>query len=114
MRVRCPQRAVRLHVPERPNPKAGVRAASLAPALYVGKSKDLRGRVKSYFYGDGRKKMEEMLSEVTSVDGVVCPGGELEALVVEARAISGHQPKYNRRGKGWRRYAYIKIDEREP
>ena len=38
--------------------------------LYVGKSKDLRARVKSYFYGDERKKIDDLLAETTSIDGV--------------------------------------------
>lgn len=80
--------------------------------LYVGKSKDLRARVKSYFYGDARKKIEDLLGEVTSVEGLRC-AGELEALVVEARLIGAHEPKYNRRGKTWRRGAYLKLDPSE-
>lgn len=80
--------------------------------LYVGKSKDLRGRVKSYFYGDGRKMVEDLLDQTTSVEGLPC-GSELEALVLEARLIRRHEPRYNRRGKTWRRYAYLKIDVAE-
>jgi DNA polymerase-3 subunit epsilon len=80
--------------------------------LYVGKSKDLRGRVKSYFYGDARKKIDDLLGETIAVDATTTDG-ELEALVVEARAIRTSEPKYNRRGKTWRRYAYLKIDPRE-
>jgi DNA polymerase-3 subunit epsilon len=80
--------------------------------LYVGKSKDLRSRVKSYFYGDPRKKVEDLLAETRSVDGVTCRS-ELESLVVEARLIREHEPKYNRRGKTWRRYAYLVVDTRE-
>jgi DNA polymerase III subunit epsilon len=80
--------------------------------LYVGKSTDLRARVKSYFYGDGRKKVEDLLAQVTAVDGVPC-GSELEALVLEARLIGAHQPRYNRRGTTWRRYAYLKLDPTE-
>ncbi|HET9724376.1 MAG TPA: DEDD exonuclease domain-containing protein [Actinomycetota bacterium] len=80
--------------------------------LYVGKSKDLRGRVKSYFYGDGRKMVEDLLDQTTSVEGLPC-GSELEALVLEARMIRRHEPKYNRRGKTWRRYAYLRIDDAE-
>ena len=52
--------------------------------LYVGKSNDLRARVKSYFYGDERKKVEHLLNQVRAVEGIAC-AGELEALVVEAR-----------------------------
>jgi DNA polymerase-3 subunit epsilon len=80
--------------------------------LYVGKSKNLRSRVKSYFYGDGRKKIDDLLAETHAVEGVAC-GSELEALVVEARLIRAHEPKYNRRGKTWRRYAYLKVDTAE-
>jgi DNA polymerase-3 subunit epsilon len=80
--------------------------------LYVGKSNDLRTRVKSYFYGDSRKWIEDLLAETISVEGIAC-GSEIESLVLEARLIRAHEPKYNRRGKTWRRYAYLSIDERE-
>ena len=81
--------------------------------LYVGKAQDLRARVKSYFYGDGRKKVEALLGEVRRVEGEETPGGELEALVLEARLIRRLEPKYNRRGKTWRRFAYLKFDPSE-
>lgn len=81
--------------------------------LYVGKSKDLRARVRSYFYGDGRKKVDELLAQTAAVQGIRC-GSELEALVLEARLIRRHEPRYNRRGKTWRRYAYLKVDLAEP
>jgi DNA polymerase-3 subunit epsilon len=81
--------------------------------LYVGKSKQVRARVKSYFYGDERKKVQNLLDEVASVDAVSTPGGELEALVVEARLIGRHEPRYNRHGKRWRSYAYLKLDPAE-
>ena len=68
--------------------------------------------MKSYFYGDERKKVVNLLDEVRSVEGIRC-GGELEALVVEARLIRRHEPKYNRRGKTWRRGAYLALDPRE-
>jgi DNA polymerase-3 subunit epsilon len=80
--------------------------------LYVGKSKDLRTRVRSYFYGDSRKKIEGLLEETSTVDGVVCDT-EIESLVLEARLIREHEPKYNRRGRGWRRYAYLRLDPTE-
>jgi DNA polymerase-3 subunit epsilon len=81
--------------------------------LYVGKARDLRARVKSYFYGDERKKVENLLGEVRRVEGEETPGGELEALVLEARLIRRHEPTYNRRGTTWRRFAYLKLDPAE-
>lgn len=81
--------------------------------LYVGKSKNLKARVKSYFYGDARKKVQDLLHEVGSIDGLSTPGGELEALVLESRLISRHEPPYNRQGTRWRSYAYLKLDPHE-
>lgn len=80
--------------------------------LYVGKSTNIRQRVKTYFYGDGRKKVQDLLGEVERVEAIPC-ANELEALVTEARLICRHEPKYNRRGKTWRRYAYLKFDTTE-
>jgi DNA polymerase-3 subunit epsilon len=77
--------------------------------LYVGKAKDIRARVRSYFYGDDRKKIEALLAEAGDVEAHPC-STELEALVLEARLIRRHAPRYNRRGKAWRRYAYLKLD----
>jgi DNA polymerase-3 subunit epsilon len=81
--------------------------------LYVGKSTNLRARVKSYFYGDGRKMVDGLLEQTATVEGIPC-GSELEALVLEARLIRRHEPRYNRRGKTWRRYAFLKVDPAEP
>jgi DNA polymerase III subunit epsilon len=81
-------------------------------ALYVGASKDLRTRVKSYFYGDTRKAVGDLLAATTSIDGISCET-ELEAVALEARLIRKHEPRYNRRGKTWRRYCYLAIDEAE-
>ncbi|HEY7660838.1 MAG TPA: DEDD exonuclease domain-containing protein [Actinomycetota bacterium] len=80
--------------------------------LYVGTSKNLRARVKSYFYGDERKKVVDLLEETTAVEGISC-ASELEALVLETRLIGRHEPPYNRRGTTWRRYAYLKLDPTE-
>ncbi len=81
--------------------------------LYVGKARDLRARVRSYFYGDARRMVEELLERTAAVEGIPC-GSELEALVLEARLIREHEPRYNRRGKTWRRYAYLRLDPDEP
>ena len=77
--------------------------------LYVGKSRDIRARVRSYFYGDDRRRIDSMLAEAGAVEPHPC-GSEVEALVLEARLIRRHAPRYNRRGKAWRRYAYLKLD----
>jgi len=103
------------HLPKTPGVYVFRRAATESgpgEVLYVGKAKDIRARVRSYFYGDSRRKIANLLAETGVVEARPCDG-EVEALVVEARMIRRHSPRYNRRGKGWRRYAYVKLDTRE-
>ena len=81
--------------------------------LYVGKSTSVRERVKSYFYGDARKKVQDLLAAVVAIEALPTPGGEVEALALEARLITVHEPPYNRRGKRWRSAAYLTLDRTE-
>ncbi|MFA5785411.1 MAG: DEDD exonuclease domain-containing protein [Actinomycetota bacterium] len=82
--------------------------------LYVGKAKDLRTRVRSYFYGDGRAKVADLLRELETIDYEQC-ATELEASVKEVRLIQLHRPPYNRRSRNSGRGCYVKItDERFP
>jgi DNA polymerase-3 subunit epsilon len=80
--------------------------------LYVGKAKDVRARVKSYFYGDERKKVQDLVASVSRIDAIAT-GGELEALVLESRLIARYLPRFNAHGKRWRRYAFLKLDPSE-
>jgi DNA polymerase III subunit epsilon len=66
--------------------------------LYVGKASDLRSRVRSYFYGDPRRKIRNLLKETQSV-AVEVHKTMLEAEISEARAIASEIPPYNRAGK---------------
>ena len=81
--------------------------------LYVGKATNLRARVRSYFSGDERRKVSQLLRETQAIDHVVCPG-TLEAAVLEVRLIHRHLPPFNRRSKVWRGYAYLKLTLDEP
>ena len=76
--------------------------------LYVGKASNLRTRVRSYFSGDERRKIGQLLRETATIDHIVAPG-PLEAAVLEVRLIHEHLPRFNRQAKTWRRYAYLKL-----
>jgi DNA polymerase III subunit epsilon len=76
--------------------------------LYVGKAKDLRARVRSYFSGDGRSKVAELVRELAAIDHLRC-ASELEAGVREVRLIQRHRPRYNRRSRNPERYCYLKL-----
>ena len=78
--------------------------------LYVGKATDLRSRVRSYFSGDDRRKVGQLLREVERIDHVVCPSA-LEAAVLEVRLIHRLEPRFNRQSTTWRRYSYLKLTE---
>jgi len=82
--------------------------------IYVGKAKNLRTRVRSYFYGDSRRSINQMLRDLDRVDHVPC-ATELEAEVTELRLIAAHLPRYNRRSRPPKSPCYVKLtDERWP
>ncbi len=66
--------------------------------IYVGKAKNLRTRVSSYFYGDERKSITNLLREAKDLDHIVCDT-ELEAAISEVRLIHAHRPRHNRRSR---------------
>ena len=77
--------------------------------LYVGKSKDLRARVRSYFTAsETRTRMGEMVRLAERVRSVPCPT-ELEAEVRELRLIAEHKPRYNRRSRFPERVLWVKL-----
>jgi DNA polymerase III subunit epsilon len=67
--------------------------------LYVGKSRNLRARVRSYFTAaETRSRITEMIGLATDVVPMACPT-TLEAEVRELRLIAEHKPRYNRRSR---------------
>ena len=81
--------------------------------LYVGTSKDLRTRVRSYFTAsETRSRMGEMVGLAASVTGIEC-ATTLEASVRELRLIAEHKPRYNRRSRFPEKVHFVKLT-REP
>jgi DNA polymerase-3 subunit epsilon len=81
--------------------------------LYVGKASNLRSRVRSYFSGDTRRKVGQLLRETQAIDHFRC-ATTLEAAVREVRLIHEHEPRFNRQGTTWQRYPYLKLTLNEP
>lgn len=83
--------------------------------LYVGKATDLRSRVRSYFSGDERRKVQPLLRSTQRIDHKRC-STSLEAAVLEARLIRDLTPQYNSQGTRWKKACYLKLtlDERFP
>lgn len=83
--------------------------------LYVGKAIRLRDRVRSYFAKEiGRGPgIDQMVREATSLDHQVT-GSEMEALLLEARLIRQHKPRYNIKLRDDKSFSLIRIDLSEP
>jgi DNA polymerase-3 subunit epsilon len=77
--------------------------------LYIGTSRDLRTRVRSYFTAsETRSRMGEMVGLATRVDGIEC-ATPLEAEVRELRLIAQHKPRYNRRSRNPEKVHWLKL-----
>jgi excinuclease ABC subunit C len=78
--------------------------------LYVGKAKNLRSRVLSYFRdeGDGRAQIPLLMSQAAGLDFIVT-STEIEALITEANLARSRKPRFNVRLKDDKSYPYIKV-----
>lgn len=82
--------------------------------IYVGKAKDLRARLRTYFAGDGtgdgRFQIGYLLQRVIAFETIVTQT-EQQAFLLERDLISKYKPRYNIRLKDDRAYLSIRIDE---
>lgn len=81
--------------------------------VYVGKSVNLKSRVRSYFQKNiYDPKTVSVVNQVRNLDWIVT-NSELEALILEAYLIKSYKPHFNSRLKDDKRYLYIKITTNE-
>lgn len=79
--------------------------------LYVGTSRDLRNRVRTYFTAsETRSRMGEMVGLASAVTAIEC-ATPLEAEVRELRLIAQHKPRYNRRSRFPEKVHWIKLTD---
>ncbi|TCT25058.1 excinuclease ABC subunit C [Melghiribacillus thermohalophilus] len=76
--------------------------------IYVGKSKVLKNRIRSYFTGAHDGKTQRLVQEIDDLEYIVT-SSEIEALILEMNLIKKHDPKYNVLLKDDKSYPYIKI-----
>jgi len=83
--------------------------------IYVGKAKNLRNRVRSYFQsGRGHDaKTRELVRRIRDLEFIVTDT-EVEALVLEANLIKQHKPRYNVMLKDDKQYPHLKLTVGEP
>ena len=87
--------------------------------IYIGKAKNLRKRVLSYFsyresYDTSNWKTSKLISKIQDVDFLVTDN-EIEAFLLESNLIKHYRPLFNIDLKDQQRYTYLKIsDEKFP
>ncbi len=82
--------------------------------IYVGKAKNIRARVRSYFH-EGRHTSAKTIYLVNQIDHIdfMITKSEVEAFLLEASLIKKYRPKYNIRLKDDKAYPYIKCTLQE-
>lgn len=82
--------------------------------IYIGKAKNLKNRVRSYFRGTHEGKTLLLVEDIVDFETIIT-GSDKEALLLEITLIQKHQPKYNIKLKQGTSYPYLKItNERNP
>ncbi len=87
--------------------------------IYIGKAKNLRNRVRSYFQA-GRAgdfsygiKTDELVRQIADVEFIVTDN-EVEAFILEASLVKKHQPYFNYKLKDDKSYPHLKLTVNEP
>lgn len=80
--------------------------------IYVGKAKNLKNRVNSYFRGRHTGKTAKLVSEIVDFEYIVV-GSELESLILEINLIKKYDPKYNILLRDDKSYPYIELTDEE-
>jgi len=83
--------------------------------LYIGKAKNLRNRVRTYFTSSGRHdgKTERLIKSIADFD-LMITDSEVEALILEANLVKEHRPRYNINLKDDKHFPYIRVSVDEP
>lgn len=87
---------------------------SKSDILYIGKAKNLKNRVKSYFLKNQNYKTQKLVEKISDIEFVLTDNEE-EAFLLESNMIKRYRPPYNIELKDQQRYTYLRIsDEKFP
>lgn len=92
------------------NPGVYIMKNSRRKIIYVGKAKNLKARISSYFTKEEKgAKTHALIQNVDDIETIITPT-EKEALILECNLIKKHRPKYNVLYKDDKSYPFIKVD----
>jgi len=82
--------------------------------IYIGKAKNLKNRVKSYFLKNQNYKTQKLVENISDIEFVLTDN-ESEAFLLESNMIKKYRPRFNIELKDQQRYTYLRIsDEKYP
>jgi excinuclease ABC subunit C len=82
--------------------------------IYIGKAKNLKNRVKSYFLKNQNYKTQKLVEKIYDIEFVLTDN-ESEAYLLESNMIKRYRPPYNIELKDQQRYTYLRLtDEKYP
>lgn len=94
------------------NPGCYIYKDELGEVIYVGKAKNLKNRIKSYFTGTHNKKTQLLVNNIYDLEYILV-NSEKEALLLENNLIKKYKPHYNIRLKDDKSYPYLMITKEE-
>ena len=97
-------------IPE--NPGCYLYKDNIGEIIYIGKAKNLKNRVKSYFTGTHNKKTQTLVSKIEDLEYIIV-NSEKEALLLENNLIKKYRPYFNIRLKDDKSYPYLMITKEE-
>ncbi len=95
-----------------PHPGIYIMKDETEKILYIGKAKNLKNRVKSYFLKNQNYKTQKLVEKIADIEFVLTDNEE-EAFLLEANMIKRYRPPYNIELKDQQRYTYLRITNEE-
>ncbi|HUU49276.1 MAG TPA: excinuclease ABC subunit UvrC [Nitrosopumilaceae archaeon] len=101
-----------IHIPS--NPGIYLMKDSEQKIIYIGKAKNLKNRVKSYFLKNQNYKTQKLVENISGIEFVLTDN-ESEAFLLESNMIKKYRPRFNIELKDQQRYTYLRVsDEKYP
>jgi excinuclease ABC subunit C len=98
-----------------PSPGVYLHKDNAGKVIYVGKAKNLRNRVRSYFRAARPfdRKTDALVDQIADLEFIVTDN-EVEALILEASLVKKHKPRYNIKLQDDKSYPHLKLTVNEP
>jgi len=96
----------KIHIPS--NPGIYLMKDYNGKIIYIGKAKNLKNRVRSYFLKNQNYKTQKLVENISDIEFVLTDN-ESEAFLLESNMIKKHRPKFNIELKDQQRYTYLRI-----